>query len=95
MASSITVKRNFAPLADLQITTKALMKEVGLLARERIIRRTISGQDEDERAFAGYSAGYAKLKGSSQVNLQLSGGMLNAITITDVTDNSVTLGFSS
>jgi hypothetical protein len=28
------------------------------------------------------------------VNLQVSGAMLNALTIVDVTDHSVTLGFS-
>lgn len=98
MASSITVSRNFGPLADLKLSTRSLMREVGLLARERIVRRTIAGQDENEASFRAYSPAYAKRKakevGAGGVNLQLSGAMLNAITITDVTDNSVTLGFT-
>lgn len=98
MASSITVRRNFGPLVDLQLSTKALMREVGLLARERIIRRTISGQDEHDQRFAPYSPLYAERKakelGRAGVNLQVSGAMLNAITVTDVTDTSVSLGFS-
>lgn len=99
MASSVTIRRNFAPLVTLQLSTKALMREVGLLARERIIRRTIAGQDENEQRFAAYSPLYAARKakelGGSGVNLQVSGAMLNAITIAEVTDTSVSLEFSS
>jgi hypothetical protein len=96
---SVTVTKNFPPLASEQVTTKAVMREIGLLARERIIRRTISGTDEHGAAFRPYSASYRALKsrelGGGTVNLQVSGAMLNAITIVDLTDDSVTLGFSS
>ena len=51
MASSVTVTANFGPLADLEFSTRDLMREVGLLARERIIRRTIAGRDENDNAF--------------------------------------------
>jgi len=99
MASSVTIKRNFGPLAELKLSTSALMREVGLLARERIIRRTIAGQDENEQRFAPYSAAYAERKGKelgrAGVNLQVSGAMLNAIVVTNVTDTSVSLEFSS
>ena len=99
MASAVTIRRNFGPLAEVKLSTRALMQEVGLLARERIVRRTIAGQDEDGHSFAPYSKLYAERKGKelgrASVNLQVSGAMLNAITITDVTDTSVSLGFSS
>lgn len=95
----VRVRVNFAPLADFPISTKEIMREVGLLARERILRRTASGVDQFDHAFAPYSPGYALQKskelGSSRVNLQVSGAMLNAIAITEVTEDSVTLGFSS
>lgn len=85
------------PLADLPLTNEQLMREVGLLARERIVRRTISGLDQDETPFRPYSLGYALQKaaelGNAGVNLQVSGAMLNAITITEVTSATVTLGF--
>jgi hypothetical protein len=94
----VRVTKTGPPLASLKLTTSALMREVGLLARERIVRRTIAGRDEDDQSFKPYSAGYAKEKakelGGGAVNLQVSGAMLNAITITKVTDTSVELGFS-
>lgn len=99
MASSVTVTANFGSLKDLKLTTRELMKEIGLLARERIVRRTISGRDEDDQSFEPYSAAYAKRKaeelGGGGVNLQVSGAMLNAIVITELTDDSVTLGFNT
>jgi hypothetical protein len=95
---AITVTKNFGPLANLELTTKQLMREIGLLARERIIRRTIGGRDQHDQSFRPYSAGYRKAKeaalGAGPVNLQVSGAMLNAIVLTDITDTSVTLTFN-
>lgn len=94
----VSVRKNFKPLAQLKLTTKAVMKEVGLLARERIVRRTLAGTDAAGAPFRRYSPGYAKRKarelGAGPVNLQVSGQMLNAIQITELTDDSVTLGFT-
>ena len=93
------VARNFGPLDRIQLTDKDLMREVGLLARERIVRRTRQGLDAEGQPFAPYSDGYkdrkAKELGASAVNLTVSGEMLNAITITRVEDDEVELGFSS
>lgn len=94
----VSVRRNFAPLTDRMLTDTALMREVGLLARERIQRRTLSGRDQHDQPFAPYSAGYAEAKqqalgSTGAVNLQVSGDMLNAIQIVDVTDHSVRLTF--
>jgi len=94
----ITVTKNFGPLTQLDLSTKELMREIGLLARERIIRRTVSGRDQHDQAFKPYSTGYAAEKakhlGAGPVNLQVSGDMLNAIALIEVTDTSVTLGFT-
>jgi hypothetical protein len=99
MAATVIVRSTIGQLADLQLSTKPLMREIGLLARERLILRTLSGVDEHGARFAPYSKGYALRKsqalGSARVNLQASGAMLNAIVITEVTDASVTLGFSA
>lgn len=95
---AVSVRKNFKPLAQIKPTTKAVMKEVGLLARERIVRRTLAGNDALGGAFQSYSPGYAKRKarelGAGSVNLQVSGSMLNAIVITELTEDSVTLGFT-
>lgn len=87
-------------LSDLKLTDRAFMREVGLLARERVVRRTLAGQDQTGQSFAPYSAKYQvqKAKGlgsASPVNLQVSGRMLQGLVIVDIGDNYVTLGFSS
>lgn len=93
MSANITVSRSFPALDTLQLTSVEDMREIGLLVRERIYRRTVSGTDVDGQAFAPYSAEYAKAKGSSRVDLQVSGNMLNHMQIVAVEDDSVTLGW--
>lgn len=97
MAVVVTIKGQ--RLSEVKLSTQDLMREVGLLARERILRRTAAGLDQNDSAFKPYSPAYAIAKakelGYTGVNLQVSGGMLGAIVITEVTENKVTLGFSS
>ena len=93
------VTRNFGPLDQIPLTDAQLMREVGLMVRERIVRRTRAGEGVDG-AFQPYSASYAAQKrkalgGSGTVNLTASGAMLNAIVLTKVTDDEVEIGFSS
>lgn len=94
----ISVTRDFGPLDEIELLTKDDFGRVGRLARERIILRTLQGRDENDRAFAPYSPEYAKQKAkqgaSGRVNLQLSGAMLQAITV-EPDDAGVTLGFSN
>jgi hypothetical protein len=95
---SVTVHRSAGRLADIPLTNRDLMREVGLLARERILRRTAAGKDVSGAAFASYSPGYAKQKTEAvghagTVTLQLSGQMLQGITIVELTDTRVELGF--
>ena len=97
MGASVKLSRNFGSLADLKLVTKDDMRELGLLARERIVRRTRQGIDASGAAFQPYSAAYAVQKsaalGTSRVNLEVSGNMLNHLAIVDLTDHSVTLGW--
>jgi len=95
----VPVTRNFGPLDQIKLTDKALMREVGLLVRERIVRRTRAGRSTDGAPFTPYSRGYAlkkqaELGGSTNPNLTVSGAMLNDITILRVDDDEVELGFS-
>ena len=94
---SITVTSNFRPGA-FRFVNADVMREVGLLARETIRRRTARGVSADGTPFQPYSAGYAKAKGGAlggggTVNLAVSGAMLNALQVVGVTENTVTLGF--
>jgi hypothetical protein len=89
----VTITRNFPALDTLELTSVDDMREIGLLVRERIIRRTVSGTAADGTRFASYSPGYARAKGSSAVDLQVSGNMLNQMTLVAVEKDSVTLGW--
>jgi hypothetical protein len=99
LSATVTIRRNFPSLVALELVTAADMREIGLLVRERIIRRTRQGIGPDGQAFAPLSPRYAAIKhrelGTSSPDLTVSGRMLNDITITDVTDTSVTLGWNS
>ena len=97
---TIRVTRNFGNLADIPLSTSSIIRELLLLARERVIRRTLAGQSSEEQPFQAYSPGYGRLKrkelGSGDVvNLQVSGRMLNDIVITHVSETRGELGFKS
>jgi hypothetical protein len=52
MASGVTVnKTRFKLPSEIKITNKELMTEIGLLARERIVRRTAAGKDAEGQSF--------------------------------------------
>lgn len=96
---SVTIRRTIPDLATMQLVDRADMRAIGLLAIERIRRRTLAGRDVHGQAFEPYSPGYRERKarelGVSGVNLAVSGAMLNALGVVDVTDSSVTIGFTS
>ena len=87
---AVTIRRNFPPLKDLTFSDRGLIREVLLLLRERIIRRTLSGRDESGAAFRRYSPTYKK---QGTVNLQDTGQMLQGITPTRVQERRGELGF--
>jgi hypothetical protein len=106
VSATITVERNFPALDDMTLVTAEDLREIGLLVREQIIRRTRQGLDANGAPFQGYSPRYALQKegrlgsvfaghgGYGTVNLTVSGNMLNQIVITEVDDESVTLGWT-
>lgn len=94
---SVHVLKNFPPLASLPLAGKDLMREIGLLARERVYQRTVAGTDMHGHPFAPLSPGYKEQKmreiGTGRANLQASGDMLNSLRIVNVTEDSVEIGF--
>jgi hypothetical protein len=99
VSASIKVTRSVEiPLDELQLPTKEMMQEIGLLMRERIVRRTMQGIGPDDQAFEPLSPGYAERKqrelGTSRPDLTVSGNMLNDLTIVDVGEDFVTLGWN-
>ena len=72
---------------------------IGLEIIDLILERTGKGLDKNNKAFAGYSKSYTssfdfKLAGKNKnkVNLNLSGEMLNAITLLDQKKGEITIG---
>jgi hypothetical protein len=90
----ITLTQAFPKPSSVTLTDIPLMREIGRQAISAIRARTRMGRDADGRAFAPYSPGYAKLKGSTSVDLTVSGDMLSALEIIDVTPTSVTIGWT-
>lgn len=93
----VSVTTNFR-VGDVKFSSARIMRDVGLLARETIVRRTRRGEGSDGQRFRPYSASYATHKTralglASPVNLTASGGMLNALQVIETTDRRVTLGF--
>jgi hypothetical protein len=94
----ITVTLSGPPLASAEFSDASLMREIGLAVRDQIIDRTRKGLDADGRPFTPYSASYAALKGQAlgtgaSVDLTVSGQMLNALVLVEVTKDSVTVGY--
>jgi hypothetical protein len=70
----MSVTRNFGPLDQIPLTTKAIMREVGLMARERVVRRTRAGHGTNNAPFPPYSAAYAAKKAGALYDASAKGG---------------------
>lgn len=61
---------------------------------KRIVTRTKMGIDANGAGFAAYDKEYAKEKGSSHVNLTLTGDMLSELEVLNInTPGSITVGY--
>jgi hypothetical protein len=99
MKVNVQAGQNFGRIGEIRWSTKDLMEEIGHRAIVLIKRRTAQGRDVDNAPFAEYSEGYAKRKREALgttggVNLSVSGAMLDRMDLVEVTDHSVTLGWS-
>jgi hypothetical protein len=102
MSVKIFVERIGVPLDQLELITREDLRELGLLARERIVRRTRQGLGPDGVPFEPLSPEYAKRKraalGQDKADLTVSGNMLNDVAVTNIvlTDDEayVELGFT-
>lgn len=94
----IRVRRTFRPLTDIKLTDALLMEKVGTFVVEKIRARTESQRDVHGHPFRALSPAYAKQKaqaiGSSAPDLTVSGRMLNALAVTQVSRKQVTIGFN-
>jgi hypothetical protein len=74
---------------------QAAMRRLGQVIARNLVARTQGGQDERGRAFRPYTAAYARAKGVSpaDVDLTRSGAMLDGFGVQAVSPRSVTLGW--
>jgi hypothetical protein len=93
----VKIVRDFGPI-ELELTEQD-MREAGDLLIRRIRTRTESGKDVNGASFKDYSAGYAEQKraalGHANVDLTVSGRMLNDMHVTETTKTSATVSFVS
>ncbi|HVL66539.1 MAG TPA: hypothetical protein VM364_04670 [Vicinamibacterales bacterium] len=87
MMIEIKTTRTFS-FDKIELVTREDMREIGLLARERIVRRTRQAQGPNG-PFRPLSARYAEQKhkalgGAAQPDLTVSGNMLNDLDVVDV-----------
>jgi hypothetical protein len=77
--------------------TKAELRRVGQDLIDTIVTRTRSGKDASGRRFRPYTPAYAKWKGvrPSQVDLTLSGDMLDGLTVLSTSHGRVRAGWRS
>ena len=61
------------------LLTPQVLDRIAELIKQKVIDRTLTGYDYAGQKFVPYTPGYAKIKGVrvDEVNLKLSGGMLN------------------
>lgn len=75
------------------------MRTEGLKLIVRILNRTASGRDENNRRFEPYSPAYLKrfggLKPGGVVDLNLSGDMLRALDVLEASETKIRIGFSN
>lgn len=94
---AVTRMTNLDLRGDVLPTVKD-MRAIGNLAIQRIWTRTKAGIAADGQPFAAYSPGYEKRRVKhgrpAQPDLQVSGEMLRAMTLVEVTPTRVTIGFS-
>jgi len=97
MASVSLHKSWRVDLAKMPIIDRSVMEMVGREVREVIARRTLAGRDAEGRDFEPYSAGYAERKseavGTTRVDLSVSGEMLGAMQVVEITDRKVVIGW--
>jgi len=71
------------------------LQRIGQSIIDFIITRTLSGLDKDGNPFPTYTNRYEDVKGSSDVDLSLSGEMLNMLEVLAVKDGVITIGYPS
>jgi hypothetical protein len=82
----VLVRNRVGDLASNVRTTTADMKDLGLLARERILARTALGKDFKGNAFQPLSQSYLQQRSKqglrrARTSLELSGEMLRGIQV--------------
>lgn len=88
----------FKPYFDLKISKRYSEDERAAIAAEvldYIVERTEKGKDKDGDRFPKYTKQYSELKGQGNVDLRLSGEMLESIALLANEKGKIRLGYDS
>lgn len=88
----------FKPYFDLKISKRYSENERAAIAAEvldYIVERTEKGKDKDGDRFPKYTKQYSELKGQGNVDLRLSGEMLESIALLANEKGKIRLGYGS
>jgi hypothetical protein len=97
MASGVKLTGDLGTFKNVKLTTRQRLKTGGLQLCDQIRERTRNGTSADGVRFIRYSEAYAKRKGvgTNDVDLTVSGELLDQLTVTEVDPNSIVLGWRS
>ena len=96
MAETLKKTINLKTLFGVEIPSKNLTRKIGREIIKQIQLRTENGFDVADKKFTKYSAKWADRKGVGRgdVDLLLTGSMLGNMILTNVTKNTVTIGWA-
>lgn len=97
--SEVSMKLNLRDIFGKSVPDRSIRERIADEAKATIINRTLKGYGVDDGTpikFVKYSKAYEKFKGQTNVDLELTGSMLNSILPLDLQDsNSLTVGIAN
>lgn len=97
--SEVSMKLNLRQIFGKSVPSRSIRERIADDVKETIIKRTLKGYGVDDGTpikFVKYSAAYEKFKGQTNVDLELTGSMLNSILPLDLQDSdALTVGIAN
>jgi len=97
--SEVSLKLNLKDIFGKSVPNRSIRERIADDVKTTIINRTLKGYGVDDGTpikFVKYSPAYEKFKGQTNVDLELSGSMLNSILPLDLQDSdALTIGIAN
>lgn len=97
--SEVSMKLNLRQIFGKSVPNRSIRERIADDVKETIIKRTLKGYGVDDGTpikFVKYSRSYEQFKGQTNVDLELTGSMLNSILPLDLQDSdALTVGIAN